>query len=67
MRNGNTYRVCPNCGAVESAERTTCIQCGQLTVQKSRSGHREQGVRAGRPFVSPAGGAMVEREGTRAE
>jgi predicted amidophosphoribosyltransferase len=32
MRNGHTYRVCPNCGAEETAERTICSQCGLLTV-----------------------------------
>jgi len=67
MRNGHTYRVCPNCGAAETADRATCSQCGQLTVQKSHFGHREQEAGAGQPLVSPAGGALTEREGSRAE
>jgi len=68
MRNGHTYRVCPNCGAAaETAERATCSQCGQLTAQKSHLGHREQGAEAGQPLVRPAGGAMTEREGSGAE
>ena len=47
MRNGHTYRICPNCGAVGTAERAICGQCGQLTVLKvtraSESQRRERG------------------------
>jgi predicted RNA-binding Zn-ribbon protein involved in translation (DUF1610 family) len=35
MRELQTYRMCPNCGAVGSREHATCDQCGQMTVLKS--------------------------------
>jgi uncharacterized OB-fold protein len=43
MRSGHTYRVCPNCGAVETAERTICHQCGQLTVLKVTRAIKSEG------------------------
>jgi hypothetical protein len=42
MRDGDTYRVCPSCGAVDAVERVTCDHCGSLTVRKVTRGIKSE-------------------------
>jgi len=59
MPASRTFRVCPNCGAVGTADRTTCAQCGQLTALRIVRTVENEGRERGSHSARSAGSVPV--------